>query len=65
MWRKHKQALMVGGSGKKRERERERAEEEKSDTCFGGCLKHLYGGSPPGIPLDNHLACLALRPHLA
>lgn len=56
---------MVGGSGKKRERERERAEEEKSDTCFGGCLKHLYGGSPPGIPLDNHLACLALRPHLA
>ena len=24
--------------------------------CFGGCLNHLYGGGPSGVPLANHLA---------
>ena len=36
--------------------ERERTRKEESNTCFGGGLNHLYGGSPSRLPLPNHLA---------
>ena len=38
------------------DREREKAREKESNVCFGGPLNHLYGGSPSGLPLANHLA---------
>ena len=38
-------------------RERERG----SATCFGGGLNHLYGDSPSGLPLANHLALSGLE----
>ena len=48
MWRKHWQAPVA-------ETEREGKKREQQ-MCFGGGLNHLYGGSPSGLPLVNHLA---------
>ena len=48
--------LGAGGMERERETEREREKEEESNMCFGGCLNHLCGGSPSGLPLANHLA---------
>ena len=48
----------MGGEGKvqsKKDREK-RAREEENNKCFGGCLNHLYGGSPSGLSLVSHLA---------
>ena len=45
-----------------RDRQRERAREEESNMRFGGGLNPLYGGSPSGLPLANHLASSVLEP---
>ena len=48
--------------GREREIETERAREDVGDTCFGCQINHLYGGSPPGLPLANHFALSGLEP---
>lgn len=42
--------------------EGQRQRDKESDACFGGDLNHLYGNSPPGLPLANHLASSGLEP---
>ena len=51
-----------GGQRGGRQIETERAREEEDNTCFGGHLNHLYGGSFSKLPLANHLALSELEP---